>query len=131
MHTVADILSVKGRQFNNIDAHASVMDALHIMKSENLHYLVVFEKGKYAGIFSQNDYLRNIPSPEKQPLYSPVKDVMSSKLPMVNAKDSAKQCMKLMNMYHTGCLPVFDEFNFKGVIGIDDLMTDLITGIED
>jgi len=131
MHTVAEILHVKGRQFNNIDAFTSVIDALNIMKSENLHYLIVFDKGKYAGIFSESDYLLNIDSHEKQPLHVPVKDLMSSKLPMVNAKDSAKQCMKLMNMYHTGWLPVFDEFNFKGVIGINDLMTDAIAFVED
>ena len=131
MHTVAEILYEKGRQFNHVDSHTSVLDALNIMKTENLQYLIVFEKGKYAGIFSQNDYLSKIISAEKQPLYVPVKDLMSAKLPMVNAKDSAKRCIKLMSMYHTGWLPVFDEFNFKGVIGMHDLMSDVIASVED
>ncbi len=30
-----------------------------------------------------------------------------------------------------GWLPVFDGFNFKGMIGINDVMTDVINFVED
>jgi CBS domain-containing protein len=34
--------------------------------------------------------------------------------------------MVLMNVYKTRYLPVFDEFEFKGVLTMNDLMTEIL-----
>jgi len=130
MRTVAEILDSKGPQFNNIDAAKTVFEALNVMKCENLSYVIVFSEGKYGGVFSENDYARKLILSDKQSQNTPVSEVMSADLPMVTTTDSSKRCMKLMNLHKTRYLPVFDDFDFKGVITIHDLMREAITDAE-
>jgi CBS domain-containing protein len=126
MRTIQEILYSKGTQFNFIDANATVLEALSLMKCENLSYLIVLDKGKYAGIFSENDYARKVILMDRVSGRTPVRDVMSADLPMATATDTAEYCMKLMNMHKTRYMPVFEDFDFKGVITIHDLMREAI-----
>ena len=130
MRTIYEILTEKGPQFNYIEADVSVLEALNIMKSENNTHLIVFNDGKYAGIFSEKDYARKVILLKKQSSETTVGEIMSADLPMVNGSDSAKRCMKLMNQHQTRYLPVFSGFDFKGVISIDDLMSEAIAESE-
>ena len=60
MRTVANILINKPPVFNFVEPDAKVIEALHIMNSVNLSYLVVFSKDTFYGIFSERDYSRNV-----------------------------------------------------------------------
>lgn len=130
MRKISEILADKGRQFNYIDADATVLDALSAMKCENFSYLIVTNNGKYAGIFSENDYARKVILMDKNSHTTLVREVMSADLPMVTGKDSGELCMRLMNMHKTRYIPVFDDFEFKGVITINDLMREAIADAE-
>jgi CBS domain-containing protein len=92
--------------------------------------VIVSENAKYAGIFSENDYARKMALLDRQPQNTLVKEVMTTDLPMVNGSDKAERCMKLMNMHKTRYLPVFDDFEFRGVITIHDLMRETIADSE-
>ena len=130
MRTVSEILHIKGTQFNIIEANVSVLEALNIMKSENHSHLVVFHEGKYAGIFTEKDYARKVILLKKQSRDTPVGDVITAGLPMVNGTDTAERCMKLMNQHQTRYLPVFSGFDFVGVVTVDDLMGEAIANAE-
>jgi CBS domain-containing protein len=60
MSKIKEILQKKGPLFNVVTPDTKVMDALTIMKSENLSYVVVLEDGNYLGIMSERDYTHKI-----------------------------------------------------------------------
>lgn len=126
MCTVSKILSKQGPQNNFIDANATVLEALSAMECENLSYLVVVYCGKYVGLFSERDYARKVILQGRYSQTTLVKEVMSADLPVVSSTDTAEYCMMLMNAYKARYLPVFDEFEFKAVVTVNDLVREAL-----
>lgn len=121
MKTVADILQ-KGPQFNVVEADTKVVDALSTMKMHNLSYLIVNRNGNYEGIVTERDYAQKIVLMGRASTSTTVGEIMSTNLPIVNTSETIENCMKLMNAHKTRYLPVFDQFDFKAVITMNDLI---------
>jgi len=130
MRTVREILKQKGPQFNYIDAKRTVLEAVNLMKTENISYLIVRENGEYAGIVSERDYTHKVILLNKHSDTTLVKEIMSKDLPVVGLDDTAEYCMILINSSKSRYLPVFDGLTFKGVITIHDLMREAIASHE-
>ena len=126
MSTVAEILQKKGPVFNFVEADTKVIDALSVMKTRNLSYLVVQKKGEYAGLVSERDYAQKVILMGKASASTTVEEIMTTNLPTVISATSADDCMLTMNSYQTRYLPVIDHFDFRGVITIHDLMRDTL-----
>jgi signal-transduction protein with cAMP-binding, CBS, and nucleotidyltransferase domain len=122
MINVASILQRKGPQFNTLEARTHVIDALAIMKSENLDYIIVTKNANYAGIFSERDYAQKVVLMGKAAASTEIGEIMTTSLPHVSYTDSIEVCMMLMTAYRTRFLPVFEEFEFKGVLTMNDLI---------
>jgi predicted transcriptional regulator len=126
MRTAADILHSKPPAFNFIDAGAKVIEALQLMSSVNLSYLVVTKDDHFAGIFSERDYSRNVILKGLSSSTAAVKEVMSVSLPVIGIHETVEKCMQLLNSYKTRYLVVFDEQEFTGVITINDVLREII-----
>ena len=126
MRTIHEILEQKGPHFNYIEASAFVIDALTLMKCENISYLIVREDGNYVGIVSERDYAHKVILMGKHSDTTVVKEIMTTDLPIVSETDTTDQCMIMMNASKSRYLPVFDGLNFKGIITIHDLMRETI-----
>jgi signal-transduction protein with cAMP-binding, CBS, and nucleotidyltransferase domain len=126
MRTANEILLQKGPHFNCIEASAFVIDAITLMKSENISYLIVKENENYAGIVSERDYAQKVILLGRHSDTTLVKEIITTDLPIVSDTDTSEQCMLLMNASESRYLPVFDGFNFRGVITIHDLMREAI-----
>jgi predicted transcriptional regulator len=126
MSKIKEILQKKGPVFNSVTPDTKVLDALSIMKSENLSYVVVMEDTKYLGIMSERDYTHKIKLQGKKSESTTVKDIMSSDYPVIGFEEDLQRCMVLMNVYKTRYLPIFDEMEFQGVITMNDLMREVI-----
>ena len=130
MRTVKEILKSKGPHFNWVDANATVRDAIGLMKSENISYLIVRENNEYAGIITERDYTHKVILQDKHSDTTLVKEIMTVDLPVVALSDTAEQCMMLMNSSKTRYLLAFDGSAFMGVITIHDLMREAIAAHE-
>jgi predicted transcriptional regulator len=130
MRTVANILQHKSPVFNSIDENAKVIEALHLMNSVNLSYLVVFHERVFKGIFSERDYSRNVILKGLHSDTCSVKEVMSKSLPMVGMQDTVEQCMEKLNTHKTRYLIVFDHQEFKGVVTINDVLREALENKE-
>jgi len=131
MRTVKDILQHKGPQFNYIRPEASVLEAITIMKSENISYLIVKDNDdRYLGIISERDYTHKVILENKHSDTTQVKEIMTTGLAIANPDDTTSYCMLLMNTSKERYLPVFDENNFRGVITIHDLMREAMADYE-
>lgn len=126
MRTINEVLQQKGPHFNYIDSNATVLEAIMVMKSENISYLIVNEGDNYAGIISERDYTHKVILENKQSATTLVKEIMTKDLPAVSSSNTAEQCMVIMNAAKSRYLPVFDTLIFKGIITIHDLMREAI-----
>ena len=130
MRTVANILQNKPPVFNFIEPDAKVIEALQLMNSVNLSYLVVKHYNDFHGIFSERDYSRNVILKGFHSDTCSVKEVMSTSLPMVAMQDTAEMCMQLFNTHKTRYLLAFDDDGFRGVITINDILREAIENKE-
>ncbi len=129
MSTVAKILSKIGPQFNKLEADTAVIKALAIMKSENVSYIIVMQNGNYAGLFTEKDYTQKIAMGKVAEATS-IGEVMTSNLPHIGLDGSILRCMMLMTSYKTRYLPVFEEFEFQGIITMKDLVKDICESVD-
>jgi len=126
MCKIQEILQKKGPVFNVVTPDTKVVEALNIMKSENLSYVVVMQDGNYLGIMSERDYTHKVKLQGRKSETTTVKDIMSSDYPVVGFGEDLQRCMVLMNVYKTRYLPIFDEMTFQGVLTMNDLMREVI-----
>jgi predicted transcriptional regulator len=104
-----------------------VIDALNMLNSVNLSYLIVMEGDVYKGIFSERDYSRNVVLKGRSSNSTTVGEVMSTDLPVVSFTDGIEHCMSLIDMHKTRYLLAFDaDERFAGVITIHDLLRQII-----
>jgi len=126
MCKIKEILRKKGPHFNTVSPNTKILDALTLMQSENYSYVVVMDEEHYLGIMSERDYIHKIKVLGSKQETATVKEILNSNLPVVNFEEDLNRCMVLMNVYKTRYLPVFDEFEFKGVLTMNDLMTEIL-----
>ena len=126
MPTVKDILNTKQKTFNHIESGALVIDAINLMNSINLSYLVAMDGDEYKGIFSERDYTRNVILKGRASNSTTVKDAMTTDLPIVAVGDTVEHCMNLMNAHKTRYLLVYEGRQFAGVVTIHDLLRQVL-----
>jgi len=130
MRTVYDLLRSKPVVFNNIDEDALVIDALQMLNSVNLSYLVVKKGDEFKGIFCERDYSRNVILKGRSSANTQVKEVMTNDLPMVDTAETVEHCMNLMLSHKARYLLAYNDQQFAGVITIHDLLRQVISNKE-
>jgi CBS domain-containing protein len=131
MRTVDDILGSKPEPDNIIVPDALVIDALNMLNSVNLSYLIVIEGKEYKGIFSERDYSRNVILKGRSSSSTLVKDIMTTDLPVVHSSDTVEHCMHVMNLNKARYLVALGPENeFEGIITIHDLLRQVIANKE-
>jgi len=126
MPTVKDIFKSKQKTFNHIESTALVIDAINLMNSINLSYLVVMDDDQYKGIFSERDYTRNVILKGRASNSTMVQEAMTTDFPMVAMVDTVEHCMNLMNAHKTRYLLAYEGREFAGVITIHDLLRQVL-----
>lgn len=130
MRTVQDMLRSKPEIDNTIEPTALVIDALTMLNSVNLSYLIVKDGDAYKGIFCERDYSRNVILKGRSSHTSTVQEVMTVDLPIVQVTDTVEHCMNSMNLHKTRYLLAYDGNRFAGVITIHDLLRQVIANKE-
>ncbi|HEY0434936.1 MAG TPA: CBS domain-containing protein [Chitinophagaceae bacterium] len=126
MITVQDVLASKNKVFNTIQPDAMVIEAINLLNSVNLSYLIVTDNEEYKGVFSERDYTRNVILKGRASNSTRVGEVMTTDLPIVAFDDTVEHCMNLMNSHKARYLLAYDERRFAGVITIHDLLRQVI-----
>jgi CBS domain-containing protein len=123
MRTVQDILQAKAKPFNQVSPKTLVIDALSLLNSLNLSYLIVMDDNVYKGIFSERDYSRKVILQGRHSASTTVQEVMSTDVPVVELNDAVERCMNLMDQSKSRYLLVFDaQEQLLGVITIHDIL---------
>ncbi len=126
MNNVIDILKVKGKEVFSISPETTVFNALKILEEKDIGALVVTEKGKIVGIFSERDYARKIILKDRSSINTEVGDLMTKNVISVTPVDPIDKCMALMSENHIRHLPVIEDGKLEGLISIGDVLTHII-----
>ncbi len=122
MKTIKNILKKKSLNSVSISGDAMVADALSLMESKNLDYVIVTENNNCVGVMSETDYTHKIILGRMDPTKTSVKEIMTNCIHAVDINDSVLSCLELMDSFKIRHLLVFEGFLFKGVITLHDLM---------
>lgn len=127
MRTVKNMLDNKQRPYNTVSPDTLVIDALTMLNSVNLSYLLVMEGDEYKGIFSERDYSRNVILKGRSSNTSTVAEVMTIDIPRVIFTDTVEYCMNTMITNKTRYLLAYNSNEkFAGVITIHDLLREVL-----
>ena len=128
MTTVADILKAKGGQsIHGIEPTATVFDALQLMAQKDIGAVLVMDKGRIAGIFSERDYARKLALAARSSKETQLRDVMTTSVIYVRPDQTSADCMALMTQNRLRHLPVMEGEQVIGLISIGDLVKNIIS----
>jgi IMP dehydrogenase len=116
---VNDLMNSKGKAVVAIDAGSSVEDAIHLMHSSKISALIVKERDKIVGIFTERDVVRAyIGKMEKRFREVPLRDTMTTDLIVAELEDDLSDIMSVMVEKNIRHLPVVDGSDRGKVIGM-------------
>jgi CBS domain-containing protein len=127
MANVRHILEIKGKEVWSVDPCDAIKDALLLMKERDIGALLVKEKDKVVGIFSERDYVRKVISADRITLESTVQAAMSHPVYYVSPSHTLDECMALMTAKHVRHLPVMENNQLVGMISIGDVVKHMIS----
>ena len=117
-----EILDEKGGDVLEIDADASVFEAVQKMVEMNVGSLLVTEGGDITGIVTERDYLRRVTLEGRTDRETPVREIMSSPLIVASRETTIDECMAVMSDRRIRHVPVVEDGNVVGLVSIGDLV---------
>ena len=121
VNRLTEILEEKGGHVLEIDADATVLEAVQQMVATNVGSLLVTVEGEVSGIVTERDYLRRV-TLEDRTEQAPVREIMSAPLVVATPETTIDECMALMTDRRIRHVPVVDEGNVVGLVSIGDLV---------
>jgi CBS domain-containing protein len=125
MSTVSELLSTKGTKVFTIDRDKTVLEAIRLMVDANVGSLIITEGDAICGIFTERDYLRRIVLQGRTSRDTPVIEVTTERLVVVEPSRSIEECMSIMTSERIRHLPVLDGGKLVGLVSIGDLVKHL------
>src|SRR5437763_16466910 len=122
MRRVAESLDEKGRNVLELDADASVFEAVRQMVDANVGSLLVTEGGEITGIVTERDYLCRAAAEERNDRDTRVREIMSSPLVVATPETTVDEAMAIMTDRRIRHVPVVEEGAVVGVVSIGDLV---------
>jgi CBS domain-containing protein len=122
MNRLSEILDEKGHDVLDIDAGASVIDAVRAMVEHNVGSLLVTDHGVVTGIVTERDYLRRVTLEGRSEEDATVREIVSAPVVVAPLEMSVDECMALMTDRRIRHVPVVDGDDVVGLVSIGDLV---------
>ena len=126
MKTVHEMLQHKGTRVHSIAPDASVQEALMRMAEHDVGALVVIDRERVIGLFSERDYARRAVENAGMARAEPVRRMMSREVRCVMPTATVQDCMRIMTDQRVRHLPVLEGDHIVGLISIGDVVKELI-----
>lgn len=123
MKTLKELLGDRPLHF--VRTGMKIIDVAKFMGLHNIGAVPVLEQSDkltLKGIFSERDMLRRCIAKEIDIFNTPVDEVMTSSVIVVESKDSPEYCMQIMKQENIRHMPVIENNNLIGIISIRDLL---------
>lgn len=122
MATVQDILKKKGSFVAAVDMSSSVLDTTKMMNEKRIGSVVVCNKDKVVGIFTERDVLTRVVSAQLDPAATTIGEVMSAPVACCLPETTIEECKDVMTDKRIRHLPVVQDNNLHGIITSGDIL---------
>jgi CBS domain-containing protein len=122
MGKIAHVLAKKGTQVYTINEAETVFEAVKKMVELNTGCLLVTEEEEIRGIVTERDYLRGIVLTGRTSRATQVREIMTSRIVVVQPDTSVEEAMAIMTDRRIRHLPVVDKGKLAGLVSIGDLV---------
>jgi CBS domain-containing protein len=127
MERITLVLERKEAHFHTVSPGCSINNALQQMHCENVDHLVVMDdEERFLGILSDHEIANKVLFGRKPLHNTTVREVMNTHLPVATTDDTVEKCMRMMRQHNVRYLPVFEDFDFKGVVSSDDIIREVV-----
>ncbi len=127
MKTAAQMIADKKlKEVISIAPHRPVIDALIILAEYKIGALIVMDKEKMVGIFSERDYAREVVLRGKSSKVTTIEEVMTKNVLVGNSKDTFEKAMTVMTENHIRHLPIMDSQKVIGMLSLGDVAKEMI-----
>jgi len=122
MLTVQDILDKKGGDVALVSGDSTVMEAATIMSDRRIGSMVVGNREKVVGIFTERDVLNRVVAKRLDPVTTQVKDVMTTPVACCQPTTKLSECRSVMTEKRIRHLPVVKDNRLLGMISSGDIL---------
>ena len=112
---------VMSKNVLSLDKTTSLQEAAEHMKKLNVGCVIVTEDKNPIGIITERDFVTKIAS-EGRPLFTEIKEVMSSPLITINPEETIWEASELMKEKLIHKLPVKENDEIVGIITTTDIV---------
>ena len=120
---VKQLLGSKGREVVTSEADNSVEDAIRSMQGRNIGALLVTDRGRPAGIFTERDVLRcYLTAGGKSFAEIPLREAMTTNLVVAELDDDLADIMAVMTDRNIRHLPVVEKGALIGMLSVRDVI---------
>jgi CBS domain-containing protein len=127
MHTIGQLLEAKGKDIWSISPSATVFEALRIMAKKDIGALLVVDKEKLVGIFSERDYVQKVILKGKSSKETNVGELMTTDVFYIDPKNTLHECMAIMTAKHIRHMPVLENNQLIGMLTLGDVVKQIIS----
>ena len=113
---------VAGRPVLTVEADASVQEAARLMKEYCVGAILVEEKGRLRGIFTERDMVFRVVAEGLNPLSTPISQVMSVQLVLGHPQETHILALSRMAAAGVRHLPVVEDTRVVGMVSRRQLM---------
>jgi CBS domain-containing protein len=118
---IAKVLELKGRAVQTVAPETMVLAAVHQMNQHKIGALLVVDRGRPVGIFTERDVLVRVVAGGLDPKATPVNEVMTRSPVVIRADVTVAEAMMVITERRCRHLPVIDDAGMCGLISIGDL----------
>jgi CBS domain-containing protein len=127
MHNIDTLLKDKGRDIWSIGPQETAFKALETMAQRNVGALLVIDKEKLVGIFSERDYARKVILKGKSSKDTTVGELMTPDVFYASPENTLQETMALMTAKHIRHMPVLKDDRLVGMITLGDVVKQIIS----
>jgi CBS domain-containing protein len=120
------VLATRATGAHAVAPNTSILEALQLMASKEIGFLVVLDGTNLVGVVSERDYARKVVLQGKASSDTPVQDIMTRDVVSVGLAHTIPECMALINQHGFRHLPVIDNGAVIGVLSVRDLLREII-----
>ncbi len=131
MPHVRELLAHKGSHVLTVSPRATVLDAVAIMNEHRIGGLVVTDRGRVIGIFTERDLLHRVVAQRLDPAYTLVQDVMTWDVVTCDPECDVGEVRSLFMHRRIRHLPIVNrEGQLLGMVSIGDVNAWMLEGHE-
>jgi CBS domain-containing protein len=119
---VADVLRGKGHEVVTVGTDTKISDIVEILAARRIGAVVVLDRFKAAGIFSERDLVNVLASHGSSALGLHVAGLMTSPIVSGHPEDRIEHSLDVMTRERIRHLPVLQDGNLVGLVSIGDLV---------